>query len=104
MNLLEDQFYGDLPAEEDSTYNAIRGVVDRLGDRNTTFVDPETATLFDSDMEGHFEGIGARVNLAEGGGISLEYLFPEAAGGEGGLASGRRDHSKWMAKMSRSWI
>ncbi len=88
MNLLEDQFYGDLPAEEDLTYNAIRGVVDRLGDRNTTFVDPETAALFDSDMEGHFEGIGARVNLAEGGGISLEYLFPEQPAEKAGLRVG----------------
>jgi len=77
MNLLEDQFYGDLPADEDVTYNAIRGVVDHLGDRNTTFVDPETAALFDADMEGHFEGIGARVDLHEGGGVVLEYLFPE---------------------------
>ena len=88
MNLLEDQFYGNLPIEEDLTYNAIRGVVDRLGDRNTTFVDPETATLFDSDMEGHFEGIGARVNLAEGGGISLEYLFPEQPAEKAGLRVG----------------
>jgi carboxyl-terminal processing protease len=77
MNLLEDQFYGDLPAGEDVTYNAIRGVVDHLGDRNTTFVDPEMAALFDADMEGHFEGIGARVDLHEGGGVVLEYLFPE---------------------------
>ena len=103
MNLLEDQFYGELPAEEDVTYNAIRGVVDRLGDRNTTFVDPETAALFDSDMEGHFEGIGARV------------IWPKMAGSRWSISSRnsllkRRDcgwvmsSSRWMAKTSRRWI
>jgi carboxyl-terminal processing protease len=88
MNVLEDQFYGELPNDEDVTYNAIRGVVDRLGDRNTTFVDPEMAEMFDADMEGHFEGIGARVNLHEGGGIVLEYLFPGQPAEKAGLQIG----------------
>jgi carboxyl-terminal processing protease len=88
MSLLETQFYGELPQGEDVTYNAIRGVVDRLGDRNTAFVDPETAALFNADMEGAFEGIGARVGLAEMGGVLIEYLFPEQPAERAGLQVG----------------
>lgn len=86
--LLKDQFYGQLPDQRELTYNAIRGMVDHLGDPHTAFVDPEQAALLNSDMEGHFEGIGARVGLAEGGGVRLEYLFPEQPAEKAGLQAG----------------
>jgi carboxyl-terminal processing protease len=73
--LLQEQFYGDLPESKEVTYNAIRGLVERLGDQNTAFVDPKQAALFNSDMQGQFEGIGAGVELAEGGGVRIRYLF-----------------------------
>ena len=86
--MLRDQFYGDLPEGEEITYEAIRGVVDGLGDPNTAFVDPQHAEFFRSDMEGHFEGIGARVAQAEGGGVLLTYLFPDQPAEESGLRVG----------------
>ncbi|MBM4456565.1 MAG: S41 family peptidase [Chloroflexi bacterium] len=73
--LLQEQFYGELPESKEVTYNAIRGLVERLGDQNTAFVDPKQAALFNSDMQGQFEGIGAGVELAEGGGVRIRYLF-----------------------------
>ncbi len=88
MGLLKEQFYGDLPQGEDVTYNAIRGVVDRLGDRNTVFVDPKTAVELQADMEGYFEGIGARVGVAEMGGVLIEYLFPDQPAERAGLKVG----------------
>jgi len=86
--ILQKQFYGDLPQGKEVTYNAIRGIVERLGDQHTAFVDPKSAALFNSDMEGSFEGIGAQVELAEGGGVRLRYLFPNQPAEKAGLRPG----------------
>lgn len=61
IQLLHRDFYGELPAAEDATYNAIRGVVNELGDPNTSFLTPNEADLFRTNISGSFEGIGARV-------------------------------------------
>ncbi len=86
--LLKKQFYGDLPQGKEITYDAIRGLVERLGDQHTAFVDPKTAELFNTDMEGSFEGIGAQVELAEGGGVRLRYLFSNQPAEKSGLQAG----------------
>jgi carboxyl-terminal processing protease len=83
--LLKTQFYGDLPQGKEVTYDAIRGVVEQLGDQHTAFIDPKSAALFNSDMEGSFEGIGAQVELAEGGGIRLKYLYADQPASKAGL-------------------
>lgn len=86
--LLKKQFYGDLPEGKEITYDAIRGLVERLGDQHTAFVDPKAAVLFNTDMQGSFEGIGAQVELAEGGGVRLRYLFPNQPAEKSGLQAG----------------
>ena len=86
--LLQQQFYGDLPKGEEVTYNAIRGIVDRLGDQHTGFSDPKAAAMFTSDIQGQFEGIGAQVELAEGGGVRLRYLFANQPAEKAGLLAG----------------
>jgi carboxyl-terminal processing protease len=86
--LLQKQFYGALPERKQVTYDAIKGVVDRLGDPHTAFVDPQEAALLNADMEGHFEGIGARVDLAEGGGVEIKYLFAGQPAEKAGLQVG----------------
>ena len=39
-------------------------------------------------MQGSFEGIGAQVELAEGGGVRLRYLFPNQPAEKAGLQAG----------------
>lgn len=86
--LLQKQFYGDLPQGKEVTYDAIRGVVDRLGDSHTAFLDPASAAIANADIEGHFEGIGCRVELAEGGGVLISYLFAGQPAQQAGLQVG----------------
>ncbi len=86
--LLQEQFYGDLPEGEEITYAAIRGLLESLGDEHTTFLTPKQAELFNADMQGQFEGIGARVAKAEGGGVEIKYLFPEQPAQKAGLRVG----------------
>ena len=62
MDLLYKDFYGELPATDEATYGAIQGVLGKLKDHNTSFMSPEEANYFRSNLEGSFEGIGARVD------------------------------------------
>ena len=61
-DVLYRDFYGDRPAAEAATYGAIRGVIGEFDDRNTSFMTPQEADFFRSDLQGSFEGIGARVD------------------------------------------
>lgn len=65
MDVVNRDFYGDLPTAQDTTYLAIRGVVDSLGDPHTSFLTPSEAERFQSNITGNFEGIGARVEWDE---------------------------------------
>lgn len=83
--LLKEQFYGNLPEGEEVTYAAIRGIVESLNDRHTAFLDPQQAEAFNIDVEGKFEGIGARVDLALGGGVQIKHLFADQPAQKAGL-------------------
>lgn len=65
MDVLYANFYGALPAGKEATYAAIRGVVGQLDDPNTSFLSPEEADQFRTNISGSFEGIGARVEWDE---------------------------------------
>ena len=67
MTLLQDGFYGDVPAGQDLQYAAIRGVVNGLGDRFTSFMTPDEAARFNDALDGSFEGIGAQVDKTDDG-------------------------------------
>jgi len=62
MELLYNDFYGEFPEPSESTYAAIRGVLNELDDPNTAFMSPEEANFFRENLQGSFEGIGARVD------------------------------------------
>jgi carboxyl-terminal processing protease len=59
--LIEEEYDGELPSQEEITYAVIRGLVDGLGDAPTRFIDPEAAIRMDQRFEGSYEGIGAYV-------------------------------------------
>lgn len=63
--LIEQDFYGELPSEQDRLYGAIRGALRTLDDDYTSFIEPDLAAFSRSDMDGSFEGIGAVVGINE---------------------------------------
>lgn len=65
MRLLYRDFYGELPQGDEAVYAAIQGVVSTLDDPNTSFMEPTDADFFRTNLEGAFEGIGARVGWDE---------------------------------------
>jgi carboxyl-terminal processing protease len=64
--LIEDNFYGELPGDEELTYGALRGALATLDDPNTGFIEPDIAAISREDASGTFEGIGALVRMEEG--------------------------------------
>ena len=65
-DLIQEEYYGDLPNEEEVTYGAIRGALNTLGDPFTGFIEPRVAAINREDDSGSFEGIGAYVTMREG--------------------------------------
>jgi len=65
--IVQEDFDGQLPPEDELTYAVIRGLLESLDDEYTRFTPPEAAELVRERMEGTFEGIGAFVEENEEG-------------------------------------
>jgi carboxyl-terminal processing protease len=85
--LIERDFYGELPSDEELTYGAIRGATNTLGDPNTAFISPEAAAINREDDSGSFQGIGAYVSM-ENGILMIVNTFKEQPAEKAGLRRG----------------
>ncbi|GAB4521757.1 MAG: S41 family peptidase [Anaerolineae bacterium] len=88
MKALQEDYYGELPDDQEMTYAAIRGVLEWLGDENTSLLDPQSAEFFRTDISGSFEGIGARVDTAPEGGVLVVEPFEGQPAYEAGIRRG----------------
>lgn len=88
LELLDQQYYGDIPDGTELAYGAVRGLLMALGDPYTSFIDPEVTAIINEDATGEFEGIGAMVSMREDGYLEISSLIPgqpaEAAGVQAG--------------------
>ena len=50
--LVQRDFYGDLPDMQQVTYAAIHGVLDTLDDQYTAFIEPDAAAIISEDATG----------------------------------------------------
>jgi carboxyl-terminal processing protease len=78
-HLLERDFYGELPTDEEMTYGAIRGVTNLLDDPYTAFIEPDVAIYRRQVDTGSYEGIGAFVSMEEGRLIIVEPMEGQPA-------------------------
>jgi len=65
--LLEEQYDGELPEDEELSYAVIRGLLETLDDDFTSFAAPDVAQRMRENLQGSFEGIGAFVRENEEG-------------------------------------
>ena len=84
LNLIESDFYGEIPDPHTLAYGAIQGMLNTLDDPYTSFMDPNVARVVNEDATGQFEGIGAYVRMREDGYLEVASPMPgqpaEAAG------------------------
>lgn len=67
---VEEQYYGEVPTNEEIVNGAIQGALGTLGDPYTGFVDATAAAIEAQDQTGSYGGIGAYVSL-EGGYVQI---------------------------------
>jgi carboxyl-terminal processing protease len=85
---IEQEFYGDVPNDQDRVYGAVRGMVNTFGDENTAFIEPSRAAIFREDVSGSFEGIGAAVRMDELGRLVIAEPFTGQPAAEAGVQRG----------------
>ena len=64
--LRESYLKSDEVSDEKMVYGAIRGLAEGMGDRYTTFFNPEEAKEFNESINGEFGGIGAELEESNG--------------------------------------
>ena len=77
---------------------AVKGIVDALNDPYSAYFDPETYQLFLSDLQGNFEGIGARVNLNQDNQPTVVAPLENSPAAKAGIKPGDRvrcGHLEW---------
>lgn len=87
-DIVRREFYGEAPDDREMTYGAIRGVLQTLDDPNTILIDPETAQLERTQLQGEFEGIGAVVSMNEDGQLVVVSPMEGQPAMEAGLEAG----------------
>jgi carboxyl-terminal processing protease len=85
--IIQSEYFGDLPNQDKLTYGAIRGAVNTLGDPYTAFVEPQTAAIMREDQSGSFEGIGALVTMNDGV-LSIVSVYEGQPAQKAGLRGG----------------
>ncbi len=89
-DLVQRNFYGQLPDLQQVTYAAIQGMLDTLDDEYTAFLEPSVASILAQDATGEFEGIGAFVGLDEAGFLEIVEPFEDGPAAQAGLLAGDR--------------
>jgi len=83
--ILEDEFYYELPADQELIYGATQGLLAAAGDRYTFFAPPQAAAYDRQTLAGEFGGIGAYVGLDADGRLVITALFSGFPAKEAGL-------------------
>ena len=77
--VLQRDFFGDQPADQQRTYAAIQGLAQSYDDPYTYFVEPQPRQREKENLSGEFGGIGAWVSTDEQGNIVLKPMPGRAA-------------------------
>ncbi|MCP4358158.1 MAG: S41 family peptidase [Chloroflexi bacterium] len=83
--LVEQQFDGDVPPNNDVLYSAIEGSLDTLDDDFTRFIRPDVAARIREDAGGSVEGIGAFVRENDDGLFEIVRPIPGQPAEKAGL-------------------
>lgn len=86
LDLIEDRYYREVP-QEALADDAIRGVVERLGDRFSSYFTPEEYARFKEAQSARFTGIGTTVSEHPRG-LEVQQVFPGSPAQRAGIRKG----------------
>jgi carboxyl-terminal processing protease len=87
-NLVESEYYGELPPASERVYAAIRGMLGTLDDEYTSFSEPSIAEIRRADASGSFEGIGALVTMNDENILEIVQPYEDSPAASAGLKAG----------------
>lgn len=64
-NFMKETYYRQPVSEKELFYGALKGMLAAAEDPYTVYFDPEEADMFNANLEGSFEGIGAEIGIKE---------------------------------------
>lgn len=67
MGRIEQSYLGEMPDPQQTTYGAIRGVIQVLDDPYTVFIEPVAREQERQTLRGYFGGVGARIQRNDAG-------------------------------------
>ncbi len=85
---VEGSYMGDLPADKQRTYGAIRGSFSAIEDPYTVFIEPVEREQERQELQGRFGGIGAYISRREEGGDVILEPIPGNPAEAAGILSG----------------
>ncbi|MFQ6672824.1 MAG: S41 family peptidase, partial [Candidatus Tectimicrobiota bacterium] len=86
--IVERQFYGELPGPQEFTHDAIRGALSSLDDPATILVKPKAAEDQMIELKGTYEGIGALVGVDKQERIVIVAPFDGSPAIQAGIMAG----------------
>ena len=66
MKVVDSKYIGKKPTAEEYLYGAVKGAVAASGDPYTSFFEPKELEIFNTDLKGSFDGIGAEIGKQNG--------------------------------------
>lgn len=87
-DIVEREFYGELPGPQEFTHGAIRGALRALDDPATILVEPKAAEDQMIELRGTYEGIGALVGVDRQDRIIIVAPFDGSPAIEAGIMAG----------------
>jgi carboxyl-terminal processing protease len=87
-NLIDENYIGQLPVDQQRTYGAIRGSMDTLDDPYTVFIEPVVREREREQLQGSFGGIGAYISRPEDGGDVILEPIPGNPAEKAGILFG----------------
>ncbi|MDQ1343469.1 MAG: carboxyl-terminal processing protease [Patescibacteria group bacterium] len=86
--IIKDNYYGfDSVSKNDLVSGMIKGTVDALGDRHSSYFDIDETKKFNEALSGDFEGIGAVVDKSDFG-VMVKQILAGSPAKEAGILSG----------------
>ncbi|KND50974.1 MAG: carboxyl-terminal processing protease [Parcubacteria bacterium C7867-007] len=76
------------PTKQEIVWGAIQGLTTAYGDPYTTFFPPEESKIFEDDIAGNFDGIGAEIGLSKEGVLTIIAPLKESPAERAGLRPG----------------
>ncbi|WP_322800976.1 S41 family peptidase [Thermoflexus sp.] len=86
--LVQEEYYGEIPAPQTVVYGAVRGALQTLGDPYTSFIEPKIARILEEDASGQFEGIGALVRMNRDNKLEIVRVFEGSPAQKAGIRAG----------------